>query len=569
MDVHSATEALTVPAAGEPTRRALLACLAALLWLPAACQSDSSKSEDPTDELVGSPVRPSADDQPADPDPQSIRRGALWYRMVVERQSVSITLRLLHPADQTSFFLPSSMASDTGARRAFTMSGARGPGGTLPVEQDPDEGRIDIATGELEWVELSYQIDLTAFPERRDRPTPEFSDGTALVYAPDVLVVPSKRIVDQIRNIPVEVHTPRDWRLLATWSPRENKPSKTDDVRRVAGFVAPDVRSLRDAFLVTGPDIRVVERPDGEERLTAAFEAGFDRDPDRYAALVDRTVRHYRNQYGSVGPVLAYFRTGDGDHTDGIRGTAKRGGFVVRTPPDAENDPDPALLIAHEAFHLWNGHELIPDPDHQEQTRWFKEGATHYVAIKALYQTGLFDLEDVRREIGRSAFFYRRNPAARGRRASALDLHRLPYDRGLLLALAFDAALLKCSSGRVSIDDWLRALLDEGGRYYDQETLRTAFQRATDGGCPSGGRIWQRHVESDGTLEPADILGSVGLHLLEARTLEETKVLPVEGHDQLFRRLFSRPDASTPPTADETATSTHSTSPDTDDGGHE
>ncbi|MFB6374294.1 MAG: hypothetical protein ABEN55_14535, partial [Bradymonadaceae bacterium] len=405
-----------------------------------------------------------------------------------------------------------------------------------------------------------YRIALDAFPRRRDRPTPEFSDGTALVYAPDVLVVPSKRTVDAIRDIPIEVHAPKDWKLLATWPPRKREASAADDSRQVSGFVAPDVRSLRDAFLVTGPEIAAVERRGDGAPVTVA---------DRYAALVDRTVRHYRRQFGSVGPVLAYFRTGAGDDSDGVRGTAKRGGFVVRPPPrEAGDEPETALLVAHEAFHLWNGHELVPAPDHEEQTRWFKEGATQYVAIKALYQTGLFDLADVRREIGRSAFYYRRNPAKRGRRASSLDAHRLPYDRGLLLALAFDAALLKCSSGRVSIDDWLNALLDEDARYYDQETLRTTFQRVTDGGCPSGGRIWQRHVQSDGTLDPAKILGSVGLHFLEARTLEGTKVLPVEGHDQLFRRLFSRAETATPP-ADETATSTHSTPHDTDDGGHE
>ena len=529
--------------------------LALLLCLQVGCRSDSSTPDDSPTEMVGSPVRPGTNhEQTSADDTSPIRRGALWYRIVIERQSLAVTIRLLNPADRTSFFLPGSMTDDASARRAFTMGGAEGPDGSIPVEQFPDDGRLDVVTRDLEWVELDYRIDLTAFPKRRDRPTPEFSDGTALVYAPDVLVVPSKRVVDAIRDIPVEVHSPNDWRLLATWPPREETASSTDTTRQVHGFVAPDVRSLRDAFLAAGPDIAVFEGSGESTDVTVAFDPGFDGDPRRYTALVERTVDYYRRRFGSVGPVLAYFRTGGDDARGGIRGTAKRGGFVVRTTPDGSGDDETALLVAHEAFHLWNGHELIPAPDEEEETRWFKEGATHYVAIKSLYRAGLFDLEDVRRELARSAFFYRRNPAARGRRASALDLHRLPYDRGLLLALAFDAALLKCSSGRTSIDDWLQALLEEGHRYYDRETLRLTLESVTGGGCPPGGRIWQRHVEGNATLNPAEILGGVGLHLIEARTLEETKVLPVEGRDRPFRTLFS---------------SNHSTPRDTDDAGHE
>ncbi|MFB6375634.1 MAG: hypothetical protein ABEN55_21560, partial [Bradymonadaceae bacterium] len=142
-----------------------VACLAALLCLQVGCRSEPSTTEESTDELVGSPVRPgsgSTDNQQSDPEPTSVRRGALWYRMVIERKTLSVTIRLLHPADRTSFFLPGSMASNTGARRAFTMGGARGPNGSLPVEQYPDDGRLDVATEDLAWVELDYRIALDA-----------------------------------------------------------------------------------------------------------------------------------------------------------------------------------------------------------------------------------------------------------------------------------------------------------------------------------------------------------------------------------------------------------------------
>jgi hypothetical protein len=541
--------AQAAPTTGSDRRRVGLVCLLAVCLLP-GCKSQKTKPDDSADELVGSPVRPGSAEaeqsdkaSDAETDDSPVRRGALWYRLALDDEQLEVRVRLLKPARRTSFFMPDSQTGGSAIERAFTIGGARGPDGTLPVEQFPDQGRIDVETEGLEWVELDYRVDLTAFPERNNRARPEYTDGNALVYAPDVLAVPSKQVVSSIREIPIEIHAPKDWRLFATWPARETKASLRNEGRRVDGFVAEDVRSLRDAFFVAGRDLEAVRRStDGDDQpVTIAYGPGLQYDRQSVADLVARTVGIYREQFGSVGPVLAYFRSGSGDDDSGVRGTAKRRGLVVGVDRQEADPAETALLVAHEAFHLWNGHELVPSPTHEKETRWFKEGATHYMALKTLYRAGILDHDGIRRELARSAFFYRRNPATRGERASALDLHRLPYDRGLLLALTFDAALARCTDARASIADWIGELLAGDERFYDPNMLRRSFDRVAGRHCSSGSRVWRRFVEHEARLEPSRIFSDVGLHLIEARTLEDTRVLPVDGRNQLYQTLFSRP----------------------------
>ncbi len=557
-----------------PRRRWVAAPVVALLsalLVSAGCRSKTSApADDSPRELVGEPTRPTPPPGTSSParrseDQPPIRRGALWYRLELDDEYLAVTARLLEPAAQTSFFLPDSGTDEATREAAFTMQGARGPDGALPVEQSPKQGRLEIETAGQPWVEIAYRVDLTAFPTPSNRATPGFSNGKALVYAPDVLAVPSQQVVSAIREIPIEIHTPTDWTLRATWPQREDKRSQHSQSRRVRGFVAEDVRSLRDAFFVAGADLQTRRLSTEGEPVTVAFgpELGYSRDD--VARLVGDTVGLYRRQFGSVGPVLAYFHA-DNAETDGVQGTAKRRGFVVRIDDEAAHPSETALLVAHEAFHLWNGHELVPAPNHDNQTRWFEEGATHYLALKTLFRTGLFDHDALRRELARSAFYYRRNPAARGRKASQLDVHRLPYDRGLLLALRFDAVLTRCTDGTRGIDAWIEALLDRETHFYDPDSLRRTLERVAGDDCARATRIWRQRVASRAPLDPAEIFAEVGLHLLEAPTLEETKLLPVDNRSRLYRRLFSR--ASTPDkseTHDRPAASTRTATPGDDD----
>ena len=133
-----------------------------------------------------------------------------------------------------------------------------------------------------------------------------------------------------------------------------------------------------------------------------------------------------------------------------------------------------SLLIAHEALHIWNGHRLIPNDSAEESTRWFKEGVTHYLALKSLGADESFVLE----ELARSASNYERNPLSRGASGQAVDEARFPYDFGVLVALTFDA-LLTDGAQDAGLECWLKPLVDEHHRY-DEHTLLAADAHAAN-----------------------------------------------------------------------------------------
>lgn len=540
-----------------------LVATAAYWCLLGACSAPRAPQTGP-DEFVGEPSGRTADPSglasEEDRDGPPFRKGALWYRIGVSDSTLDITVRLLKPADRSSFFLPTSKHLREPAAHAITIRGASGPNGAVPLDQIPDEHRLDIDSEGLEWVELGYTVDLDAFPDDSPRPLPDSLSGSVLAYLSSILVVPSKRAVEEIREIPIEIHAPEEWRVLASWTARDRRPSKTRD-RNVHGFVAEDVRELRDAFFVAGPTIQQVRRD--ELDLTVAFQSDIHRAREPVTSAVARILRTYRDQFGEIGETLVFVRTARQHGSGRIPGTAKRGGFVVRLPSRRPLRDDIQLLVAHEAFHLWNGHRLTPTPESEERTRWFKEGVTHYIAIKTLYEIGIFDLEDVRDELAKSAFFYRRNPASRGGRASRLDLHRLPYDRGVLLAVALDDSLAECSSNRRSLSDWIGTLLEGDVDHYDTRTLRSGFDEIAGTGCTAGNRTWRRHVTGRDSLDPRRLFERVGLHYLEADSVEETELLPLEGSRRTFESLFDRNSRPSPPqsTLDRAETSTSVNSP--------
>jgi len=528
----------------------LLAALVCGIGCAAGCATSQTGAEMP-DGLVGEPSRPARTADVSDePNPETVREGALWYRIAVEGTEFAITLRLLQPARSSSFFLPNPERHQAAATRALTFEGATGPEGPVPHDQLPDAGRIDVATANHDWVELHYRVDLEAFPDDTPRPAPDIAEETILAYLSSLLVVPSRRIAERIREIPVELHVPRSWNLRATWT-RGERAGSDDDGREVHGFVVSDIRALRDAYFVTGPDLSTHQSSDGS--VVAIFEPGLDISESKFVKLVEQIAVAYRERLGDVGPMLVYARSAGTGAAPGLRGTAQRNGFVVDLPERRPLRAEAAILVAHEAFHLWNGHRAIPDPDAEPAVRWFEEGVTHYMAVKTLYEVGRIDFSDVRRQLAESTFYYRHNPASGDGDATRLDIDRLPYDRGMLLALALDGSLYRCTNGTASLASWLGPLIDEEPTHYDAERLKSTYFASAGADCESGRRIWRESVANGGSLEPSRLLDAVGLHYIEASTVEETRVLPLDRNRRLYESLFERDDRDRPAPSNRTS----------------
>jgi predicted metalloprotease with PDZ domain len=441
-------------------------------------------------------------------------------------------VRLLEPPPTASFFLPTSPPPERRTTPGLQVGEAIGPEGSVAAERVVSANRIDIKSRDAPWVEFRYRLNLESAARASHPLAPVVDGSTRLLYMPSILAVPSAQLVRGLRDIPVELHLPSTWRATTTWRSLGTQPSGAEPSRNVHGYLADDFRELRDAYLAAGPDLTSITRHSGRHRVEITFGPEFTSGQSAVADAIVPLLAFYRRQFGHLGPVSAFVQARSPNGSKAIHGQGRRGGFVVSMPPGPP-DRSALLLLAHEAFHLWNGHRIVPSPAAEPQTRWFKEGVTHYIALKALYALGIYQRRDVLDEIARAAYLYRRNPAARrGAEADAADRQRLPYDRGLLLGLGLDAALTEASRGEIGIEHWFRRLLRQrhGGpdRLVDTDSLKAAFSEVAPQACGRCRTLWNRHIGEEAPLDLEAIFAHGGLHLLEGSSLEQTRLLPVD-----------------------------------------
>lgn len=484
---------------------------------------------DDTTELVGSgEPRVATDDT-------SFDRRTLWYRIALADEALDVRVRLISPPDVTKFFLPGQWGGIDFSDR-IRIAGAHGPNGPRFLTIDRRRGRIDVESKDSEWVELRYRVDL----ERSASVplAPRYSDGVLSAYGPTVLVLPAKQILDRTRDIPVEVNLPRDWSVLSTWPNVYQAPSKRTRGNMVYGFIATDSQVLRDAFLVAGRELEIVHRGSSQS-VSVGFDPTFTGDRSAIADLVHEVVRRFRASYGDLGPTRVYIDARRGEANESTGGLGRSGGFVLELPSNAMLTPATVLIAAHEALHLWNGHHLVPESSDEATLRWFKEGVTHYLAIKAACETQQFGMQDALAELARVADNYERNPVTSGERAQKVDELRFPYDFGVLFALSADTFLMARNRG--SLGDWLPALEESiqnrERNSYDEATLLESFSTLIDGD-PRLAELWRDHVRQQKPFAVNEVFSRIGLHFLKADRSRDAKLIALDRPSPQYEALL-------------------------------
>lgn len=493
-----------------------------LLFAVGCARGDRPDSEQ--EGLVGQPREP------------TLSRGNLWYRIALKEDSLDLTVRLVDPPTRARFFLPGNWAGRDDYDAAIRIVGARTPAGPVDFAMTRATGEIEVPTQNAEWVDLHYRVDLqprSDFHAQLDR-------GVLVAFAPTVLVMPAREILQRTRDVPIEVVVPKRWTVVSTWPLADTAPSKAIADARVHGFVARDVEELRDAFVVAGPTLRTSRRGTGGSLVEVAFGPAFEGDVGEFGDLIEAVVNGFRDTYGDTGPVHVYVRTRKATEQT-MDGLGRRSGFLLDVAPDAGLSPRTRLLIAHEALHVWNGHRLIPENDAENRTRWFKEGVTHYLAMKWLARHGIVDVDFVVQELTTIASNYARNPVMRGERGRPLDRARFPYDFGVLVALALDAVLWDASAGDIGLEQWLVALLADGDeRRYEESDLLAGLQSVAGDRANGGVRsVWRRFVRGRQPIDLRVLFETVGLHWLAPRRDRPAKLMELERPHSLYRNLFS------------------------------
>ena len=497
--------------------------------------------------MVGAPEPDTTTSYAPAPPPTPTQRGALWYQIDLSGEALRVRLRINAPPTSASFFLPGPWAGQDDFDDRIVVESTRGPAGALPMHLVREAGRIDVQAGDVAWLELTYRVRPPRAGEPDSRFHPRRTAGELFAYAPTIFVLPSEGLARQVRDIPVEVHTPRGWNVSATWPLHAATRLSARGDRQITGYLAENVRTLRDAFVLAGEDLPSRQLALDPGTLTVVQSPTMRFGIDELASPSARIVRRFMARYGIYDNVVAAILPNDASAEGSeLQGMGRRGGFVVQVPRHQQMGPELLLLMAHEALHMWNGHELVPAPEAEAETRWFKEGLTHYLALKALAQEGLVDRRTVLRELAAAARHYSQNPLARREAANDLDRARFPYDRGLLIALSLDVALSEASQGRVPLERWLEQLLKphlrDTARAYDTALLERAFREICDDLGPLPIARFETLVRDGHPIDPRALFTELNLHWLSPSSGGPARLLPIDGETAAFDLLFESDD---------------------------
>lgn len=178
-----------------------------------------------------------------------------------------------------------------------------------------------------------------------------------------------------------------------------------------------------------------------------------------------------------------------------IGGTGLKNCFSMSVTPNAgfrDEDVGGAELVrilAHEMFHEWNGISMRRE-EPEELLYWFSEGFTDFYARRLLFRSGFIDVDAYAASVNKTLELYATNPHRDKPNQIVLgafwrddDAQKLPYRRGDIVAMVLDASIRQESSGEMSLDDVMRALLTAArqGQLMSMEYLFDTFDEYADG----------------------------------------------------------------------------------------
>jgi predicted metalloprotease with PDZ domain len=258
-------------------------------------------------------------------------------------------------------------------------------------------------------------------------------------------------------------------------------------------FTAPNLQYLMDSptelsdytlrsFTVKNPDgksftVRTAVHHDGDASAIDEYAAGAEKIVNEAAAIFGEFPAFDTGTYTFLGDYVPW---GGGD------GMEHRNSTVVASATSFKNPQAVRGVlgtVAHEFFHCWNVERIRPktlEPFNFEEANisgelWLAEGFTQYYGPLILTRAGISNRDPV--SLVRSALTIINSPARQFRSAVemsqmapfsdaavAIDETNLPttfisyYTYGAALATALDLSLRDRSNGKITLDDYMRAL---------------------------------------------------------------------------------------------------------------
>jgi predicted metalloprotease with PDZ domain len=241
-----------------------------------------------------------------------------------------------------------------------------------------------------------------------------------------------------------------------------------------------------------------MKNPDGKELtiVTAVHHDGPDSVLDDYVAGTEKIVREQAAIFGELPEFDGGTYTFLGDYLPwgGGDGMEHRNSTVVAARVSFKNPQMARQMlgtVSHEFFHAWNVERIRPrslEPFNFEEANmsgelWIGEGFTQYYGSLVMGRTGLRPAEQTLLGLAGEALSVASHPARQFRSAIEMSQHApfrdaarsvdetnfnysfiSYYSHGSALALAMDLELRGRSNGRVSLDDYMRAMWKVHGK---------------------------------------------------------------------------------------------------------
>lgn len=367
------------------------------------------------------------------------------------------------------------------AKNVFDVRITDDAGKALVVTR-PNPHEWDV-TGHAGTVRVTYKV----FGDRLDGTYLAIDSSHAHINMPSAIMW-ARGFERRPVTIRFERPTGTSWRVATQLSPGSDPLS----------FTAPNLQYLMDSPSEFGT-FTLRSFTVNDDRRTPVFRVavhhtGTDAEVDALVRDVETIVREARHVFGEYPPFEGNTYTFIADylpwaHGDGME---HRNSTVLTSSTSIQADRlDLIDTVAHEFFHIWNVERIRPkslEPFNFEEANmsgelWLAEGFTSYYGPLTQKRAGLMNLRSFLRAMDEAIEKVTTSPARQIR--SAVEMSRLApfvdaatsidqtnfantyisyYTWGTALGVGLDLSLRDRSDGKVTLDDFMRALWSRFGR---------------------------------------------------------------------------------------------------------
>jgi len=284
-----------------------------------------------------------------------------------------------------------------------------------------------------------------------------------------------------------------------------------------------------------------------------AHHTGTDADLDALVRDIDTIVRETRYVFGEFPAFDGNTYTFITDYRPGNDRDAMehRNSTVITSPrPIAADRQEHLGSVSHEFCHAWNVERIRPaslepfnfDDVNMSGELWLAEGFCNYYGALVLRRSGLMSVPEYARDIGSAIATVMVSPGRKLRsviemsqmapfvdgakfedRTDFPDTYISYYTWGEALGAGLDLTLRDRSDGRITLDDYMRALWDKFGRSasrrpgYVESPYTLADLKATltdvSGDAAFASQFFAEYIEGHDVVDYAHLLSRAGLLL--------------------------------------------------------